>query len=505
LDGQFATAPVRRLTAVIGYLFLLRLIFAACIDLMPEEAYYWNYSRHLDFGYLDHPPLTAWLIRLGTTVFGNTAFGVRFGALCCGIIASIFAFRLARNLFGEAVALVAVLLAQVLPFFFFSGLLTTPDAPLTAAWAAALYFLERALIADRPRAWLWVGVSMGLGLLSKYTIGLLGLAAFGFMVIDRPSRRWFGRWEPYAAVLIAAALFAPVVVWNAQHDWASFSFQTSRRLAELPRFSVHKLLGGAIVLITPTGVFAVAAAFFAGSADRTRSWRLLQLSLLVPLAVFFLFSLRHEVKLDWTGAPWVAALPVMAWWGMAGTRAAGTRADVAAWARLRGAWLSTVGILLAIYGVGLYYLVIGLPGVGYPRQTELVPLEWRDFGRQIDVVADALRAKLGDGFLVVGMDRYAIASELAFYSRDQATSVADTSAGHLLGGMGVMYEQWFPAERQNGKTLLLVAWDPNSLAEAGLEKHFAGLEAVHEGTLVRNGRVVRHYYYRVGNGYRFLP
>jgi dolichol-phosphate mannosyltransferase len=387
-------------------------------------------------------------------------------------------------------------------------LLTTPDAPLTAAWAAALYFLERALIANRPRAWLWLGVSMGLGLLSKYTIGLLGLAAFGFMVIDRPSRRWFGRWEPYAAVLIAAALFAPVVVWNAQHDWASFSFQTSRRLAEMPRFSVHKLLGGAIVLITPTGVFAVAAAFFArgrdsldaGSADRTRSRRLLQLALLVPLAVFFLFSLRHEVKLDWTGAPWVAALPIMAW-GMAGARAGVT----SAWPRLRGAWLPTVGILLAIYGVGLYYLVIGIPGVGYPHQTELVPLEWRDFGRQIDAVAADFRAKPGDGFLVVGMDRYAIASELAFYSRDQSTSVADTSTGHLLGGMGLMYEQWFPAERQNGKTLLLVAWDPNSLAEAGLEKHFAGLEAVHEGTLVRNGRLVRRYYYRVANGYRFLP
>src|SRR5271165_2442757 len=106
--------------------WLLRLIYAGQIELLPEEPYYWNYSRHLDIGYLDHPPMVAWLIRVGTAVFGDTEFGVRIGALCSSGVAAFFAYHLTRNLFGEPSAWVAVVLMQTLPFFFLSGLLITP-------------------------------------------------------------------------------------------------------------------------------------------------------------------------------------------------------------------------------------------------------------------------------------------------------------------------------------------------------------------------------------------
>jgi dolichol-phosphate mannosyltransferase len=489
-------------------------VYCAEVELLPEETYYWNYSRHLDFGYLDHPPMVAWLIRLGTLLFGNTEFGVRFGALCCGVVASIFVFRLARNLFDEASALLALVLAQILPFFFFSGMLMTPDAPLVAAWAASLYFLERALVAGRANAWAWAGLCMGLGLLSKYTIGLLGLSALLFMLLDPSSRGWWRRREPYTAVLIAAAVFAPVILWNAQHDWASFAFQTSRRLAERPRFSLHKLIGGAIVLMTPTGLAAVAAVFIRGRPrpaagvapvpatpdTLARRWRFMQLALFAPLAVFFFFSLRHEVKLDWTGAPWVAALPMMALGIAEAYRGRAGQAGV--WQR--AAWPPTLVALLLMFGAGLYYLVLGIPGIGYSTQMELVPVGWREFGRQIDEVAGEVRRRYG-GLLVVGMDRYAIASELAFYSHDQPKSVLDTSAAHLFGDMGLMYEQWFQPERQAGRPLLLVAWSRDALAAPHLERQVERLEDIHEGTLMHDGRLIRHYYYRVALGYRGAP
>ena len=503
MTGHTAPMHVRRLALALGYLLVVRLIFAARVELMPEETYYWNYSRHLDIGYLDHPPLIAWLIRAGTTLFGNTAFGVRVGALCCGVATAFFVYRLARNIFGDTVALYALLLAQALPFFFFSGVLMTPDAPLTAAWAATAYFLERALVADHSRAWIGVGVAMGLGLLSKYTIGLLGVAAAGFMVMDRPSRRWFGRWQPYAAGLTAIALFAPVILWNSTHEWASFVFQTSRRLAEAPRFSLHRLIGAAIVLITPAGVLGVTAALRgrAGYAndgttapEARRSIQLLRFALAVPLAVFVLFSLRHEVKLDWTGAPWAAALPLMAL--TMGEPRARQR-----WTWLRVVWPPTIAVLLLLYGVGLCYLVAGIPGVGISERTELIPMGWRDLGRQVDALAANLRRPLGDQVLVVGMDRYAIASELAFYAPDQSQAVQYTTTGHLLGGMGLMYERWFPIEEQAGKTLLLVAWDRNSLADSQLSTHFRELDARREGMVFHDGAPVRRYYYRVAHGY----
>lgn len=508
--GAGVDVPWRTLAiGVVGYAFLLRLVYGAQIELMPEEAYYWNYSRHLDIGYLDHPPLVAWLIRLGTGVFGDTEFGVRFGAFCSGGIASFFLFRLTRDLFGDASGLLVLVLAQALPFFFFSGMLMTPDAPLTAAWAASLYFSQRALLAGRSSAWLWAGLSLGVGLLAKYTIGLVGFAVFMFVLLDAPSRRWLRRWEPYAAVLIAVGVFAPVIVWNARHEWASFAFQTSRRLAEHPRFALPALIGGAILLITPTGLAAVAAAFLRGrpqcspagaipAQTMTHAWRFLQLTLFAPLTVFLVFSLRHEIKLDWTGAPWVAALPVMAF-GIAESLQR-SNANPGGW--LRWAWPPTVMGMLLIYGAGFFYLVIGIPGVGYSKHMELIPVGWRDFGRQIDGIAADVRKKYGADSLVVGMDRYAIASELAFYSSDRSRSVAQTSTGHLFGNMGLMYEQWFPAQLQAGRTLLLVAWDAEELAAGRLQGHVDEMDPVREGVLVRNGKVVRRYYVRVAHGYR---
>ena len=492
------------LITLVGYAFFVRVLYSAQIELLPEEAYYWNYSRHLDIGYLDHPPMVAWLVRIGTLLFGDTEFGVRFGALCCGTVSSCFIYGLTRNVFGESSAALALGLAQVLPFFFLAGMLMTPDAPLTAAWAASMYFLERALIAGRRRAWIWAGLSFGLGLLSKYTIALLGAGTFLFMVLDPASRRWFRRWEPYAAVCIATAVFAPVLVWNAEHEWASFAFQTSRRLAEAPRFSLHRLVAAALVLLTPTGLLAAGAALAGAPAvpvavsldDSTlRPRRFMRIAVLVPLSVFAVFSLRHEVKLDWTGAPWAAALPLMAFG--AEPHAPGR---ISRW--LHAAWPATLICMLLVYGALFYHLVLGIPGLGLTSHTELVPVEWRDFGRQIDGVADAVRARYGEDLLVVGMDRYAIASERVFYSRDRSKAVAETSSWHLFGGMGLMYERWFPAQRQAGRTLLLVGWDAADLAAADLQSHVSGLEPLQEGTLVRDGRVVRRYYYRVAHGYR---
>ena len=498
-SGGLAAGADRRLRtcvfAILGFAFLLRVLYAAQVELLPEETYYWNYSRHLDIGYLDHPPMVAWLIRLGTAMLGNTEFGVRFGALCCGAATGFFIYRLTRNLFGETSALLAVAMAQVLPFFFLSGLLMTPDAPLTAAWAASLFFLERAYIAGSARAWLGAGLAMGLGLISKYTIGLLGVACLAFMLVDPPSRRWFRRWEPYAAVLIAAAAFAPVLIWNAENHWASFAFQTSRRLAEAPRFSLHKLVGGALVLLTPVGLVAAGTAM-CGIIRAERSRRFLQVAVLIPMSVFALFSLRHEVKLDWTGAPWAAALPLMAC-GLAEANGGGGRR----W--LRFVWPPTMLLMMLFYGAALYYLILGVPGIGYWGHTELVPVEWHDFGRQIDGVADRLRSKYGDRLLVVGMDRYAIASELAFYSKNQAQSVAGTSSDHLFDGVGLMYERWFPARQQSGKTLLLVAWDRADLEAPLLATRVAGMDPIQEGVLKRDGSTVRRYYYRVAHGYDY--
>ena len=143
----------------------------------------------------------------------------------------------------------------------------TPDAPLTAAWGGALYFLERALIGNRRTPWWGVGVCVGLGMLSKYTIALLAPATLLFILLDPGSRRWLWQPGPYVAALVATLFFSPVIVWNALNDWASFAFQGTGRLEASLDFSLHVLLGSILLLLTPVGIASAGdSVFLAGQS-----------------------------------------------------------------------------------------------------------------------------------------------------------------------------------------------------------------------------------------------
>lgn len=494
-------APTRWRTialAVAGYLALLRLAYMGPVELLPEEAYYWNYAKHLDIGYLDHPPLVAWMIAAGTAVFGDTEIGVRITASLCWFATAFFVFRLARNLFDETTAWCSILLLSALPFFFGTAAVITPDSPLTTCWAGSLHFLERALLGGRRNAWLGLGVTMGLGMLSKYSIGLVGIGAAVFMIIDADARRWFLRWEPYAATLLAFLIFSPALIWNWQHDWISFTYQSSRRISADPQFSLHELIGSVAAVLTPIGLVAGVAAFFVRNLPDEplrRQMLFAKIFTLTPMAVFVFFSLRHEVKLSWTGPVWLALLPLLAL-GMTRIR----DKPVDRW--IRAAWLPTVGVCVAAFGLCLHYLALGLPGAGYGEEMNLLPVGWRELARQVDEIEDAVTADTQIDPLVVGADRNFIASELAFYDDDQPEGSRETAGIHLFDRKALMYELWFPPAAQTGKTVVLVGFNERDLTRKAVQKHATEVGPVLKGELKRDGEFIRSFYYRIATGYR---
>ncbi|MES2569941.1 MAG: glycosyltransferase family 39 protein [Verrucomicrobiota bacterium] len=486
-------------------LVLLRAVYLGFTELFPEESYYWNYAKHLDIGYLDHPPMVAWLIHLGTSVFGDGEFGVRIPALVSSLVAGFFAYRLASLLFDRRTAIVAVLLLQLFPFFFMMGFMITPDAPLMACWSAALYFLARVFFTQSSGAWLGLGVCLGLGMLSKYTIALLGPATLLFITLDPRMRIWWRRPLPYLAVLLAILLFTPVILWNAQHDWASFNFQSVDRAAEPRRFSSHELLGSMLALLTPVGLFLAGRALIIkgpplqGSLEEIefakRRLLFVRVFTLVPLAVFVIFSVVHRVKLNWTGPLWLAAIPAMAAQIVALQGSAG----------FRFGWRATLVVLPLGYVAFLQYLATGLPGVGYASKTELLPVGWKQLGAEVGRRKQALETALADNVLVVGMDRNFIASQAAFYQPNQAEAVRDTTGAHLFGGKSLMYEFWFPAKAQDGAVLLLVSFDKRQLTERNIEKRCGQLGPIEEIRLERGGKFIRSVYTRAAYNYRSRP
>lgn len=491
---------------VVGYVLLLRLMFAGVIDLIPEEAYYWTYAQHLDTGYLDHPPMVSWLIWLGTWLLGKDEIGVRLPAFVCWLVTAGFMFRLATNLFGKTVAFRTLMLVAVLPIYFGVGLLMTPDAPLYAAWAGCLYFLERALIAENRRAWWGVGVCLGLGMLSKYTIALLGPAALAFVLLDRRSWRWFARPEPYLAAATAVLVFSPVIFWNATHEWASFAFQGPRRWSGTPEFSLHVLVGSALLLLTPLGLIGVVAALmfcWAGGpslpgGERPRDPRkLFTLAFtLVPLAVFVLHSLQNKPKLNWTGPVWLAALPLLAW------SMVPHRDRAAHWLTSFGQslWRPTLVTALLIYGGGMYYLLLGLPGLP-PGAGMSLPVAWEEMAHAIEQIDDQIGAEIGEEPIIVGMDKYFISSEHAFYDPHH-DGLEETSGRHLFGGNSLMWAYWKPTDTAIGKNVMLIAFEREELSNSALEDYFARISDVTTQPIEKNGRVVGQFYYRIGYSYR---
>ena len=483
---------------IIAYLLSLRLAFLGFADLLPEEAYYWNYSQHLDIGYLDHPPMVAWLIWLGTTLFGDSEFGVRIGAYICWLLTAGFSFCLARNLFDKATAIACALVVAVLPFYFSTGFLMMPDAPLTAAWAATLFFLERALLGDKRLAWLGAGLSFGIGLLSKYTIVLLGPAALLFILIDPRSRRWLAQKEPYLAALISVLLFSPVVYWNANHQWMSFAFQGSKRVSEAFQFTLPSLIASVVVLLTPTGFIAAAVGLKANvSAVRSRTGMsralFILLFTLIPLSVFVLFSLFHENKPNWTGPLWLAILP-----SIAAVLVGAAGKEQWPGGRLRRAWVPTIGIATAVYASLFHYVVLGFPGVGYIHNIRTLPVAWSEFGQAVGAIEASVAEEGAAPVVLIGMDKYFLASEMAFYARQTQRIQPNSIGSSAIGGSSLMYDIWYPAETTRGSTALLVSLKRDELQQDDTPRYFSRLTDIQEQVVRKNGAVVGSFYYRVG-------
>ncbi len=264
--------------AAIAGLIALRFIAAAVLPLSADEAYYWLWSRHLAAGYYDHPPMIAFLIRAGTMLFGDDAFGVRVVPVLLSAAASWFVWRSGGPL--------AALLFNLTLMVTVETMAATPDAPLIAASAAFLWAMTR--LDEDPRWWLAVGAAGGLALLSKYTGFFLGAGALAWMIFV--ARRWFLSPWPYLGALLALAIFAPNLWWNATHHWMTFAFQFGRVGAG--HFTLRYLLeflGAQLLLASP---FILVAALFA----RNR----LLIALMLPAILYFaVHSLHDRVQGNW--------------------------------------------------------------------------------------------------------------------------------------------------------------------------------------------------------------
>ncbi len=499
--------------------FALRLVFLGSLPVIPQEAYYWNYAQHLSPGYLDHPPLVAVTIYMGEVLFGHGVWGTRFGALVYGLLFIVIFYRYARLQVTQSCAVFACAFALLLPYFFLgTGFFITPDASLSLAWVMALYFFYRALVNHEARAWYGLGLAMGMGLLSKYTIVLLAPAALLFMLIDPQARKHLLRKEPYLAVIIATLVFSPVIYWNATHNWASFAFQTRDRFEAVPQLFLGTLLKNILAIVTPLPLFVLPYLFTANVVRKdellqspfTYRKRLFIISFfLVPLSVFIWNALENAPRYNWTGPLWIALLPMLSWLVI--------NAGKLRWPGITLLFNKFTAPLLftliGFYAILLHFMSIGLPGVHFPGGAARL-LGWSEVSRNILTIQNRLTDNGGTGrVVIVGMDKYFVASKLAYYGTEEflgGSNKLQVTGSHLVGDNSLMFAYWNPADEFKGDDMIMLSRFKSKLTDKQLQPYFDKLSpAVIAFPIYKNDfglpeKPFREYYYRIGFGYKPL-
>ncbi|HEY0790397.1 MAG TPA: glycosyltransferase family 39 protein [Chthoniobacterales bacterium] len=298
-----------------------RLFYINHLELVGDEAYYWLWSRHPDICYLDKGPVIAWFIMLGTSLFGQTVFGVRFFAVLLAAGTGAAMFGLARRLFSARVGFFTVVLAAVVPLYAVGSVLMTIDTVYLFFWVAAAWAFWEAKETRRWGPWVAVGVLLGLGILAKYTAALEMVSFALFCCWHRPSRRSLLSLRGAAMLLTTGLLLTPAVVWNAIHEWPTSRFLIHRGdldgQARLQPLNLLTFLGGQAGVISPLVFLAVVAValipFF-----RPRPWVMpvetaYLLSLFWPLFGFYLLlSLQHTSEANWPAAAYVGGIILLA-------------------------------------------------------------------------------------------------------------------------------------------------------------------------------------------------
>jgi 4-amino-4-deoxy-L-arabinose transferase-like glycosyltransferase len=410
VPGQAATAAA---LALIAAMVALRCLVARHIDLETDEAYYWLWSRHLAISYFDHPPMIAYLIRLGTALFGDTVFGVRSMAIACMIAASGAVYALAVVLFDDRrLGLLAALWFNTMPHTAFFSIVMYPDTPAILFWLLCCLALALVWKSGRGAWWYAAGAGMGLLLLSKYT-GVFLFAGIGLWLAASPQMRpWLKRPEPYLAAVIALVLFSPVIVWNAEHHWASFAKQFGRALdksngglGEAADFvGIQALWVSPLIFAFAVGGLAVATA--RGIFRQQANWLLLAAAAAPMLAYFLIHALSAEVLPQWPSAAYgiaaIAAVAAFAPGAMAPPRAALVRVGFAA-----APWTGLAFTLALL--AQMTFQPVAVPAA----QDPLAIFDgWAQLAADIRTVAREHHA----GYIANA--EYDTGAELAFYLRD---------------------------------------------------------------------------------------
>jgi 4-amino-4-deoxy-L-arabinose transferase-like glycosyltransferase len=392
--------------------FLFRIVYAHFLGIAPDEAYYWDWSREPAFGYFDHPPMIAWLILLSRAVFGETNLGVRAAIIVCGFLASVVAYLLLKKQVKKTSSLVLwAILSNSVILFGVGSLLATPDIPLVLFWSVSLLLAYKAIFEKSNLSWILLGVSLGLGFLSKYTFVLFPVSLALFLIIAKDHRAVLASWQPYASLCIAALVWMPNIIWNQQHHWQAILFQFSHGVSS--QFSLRfdffgDYIGGQLGVLSLFPFILLVWAVIVLLKNKPVQSRVsfLLTFCLAPFGFFLFASLQKKVEANWAACAYISGLMLIAvfWENLKPENK-----------RIRRFAVASVAFSVAATAVILWHLQ--LPFLPLPPQNDpgSQVRGWKELAQSVDAIRNGSTSLRS---LPVCTNRYQEASLFGFYCKD---------------------------------------------------------------------------------------
>lgn len=371
--------------AWLGVWWVCNLLQAGFTELANDEAYYWMFAEHLAWGYFDHPPMTALLVKFGGLLFGGE-LGVRFFFTLLQPAYLYILWRIIRPADADRrdAALYAVLAAATLMLQLY-GFIAVPDGPLMMT--AALFLLTfRRFSEQRPWAWLWMGVAMALMAYSKYH----GALVVVFCLAVNP--RLFRRPGLYLSGAVAALLLVPHFMWQAAHDWASFSYHLTDRNADFQLSYLTDFLANMLVVFNPLFVPLYVKAWIETRPENPVQ-RALKFLPVAFIGFFLLSALRGYVQPQWV---------IVAVFGLLYTLFTYARRHPRTRRYLMRAGIVTI-VLVALVRIEMIFNPLGLRFEVFDNRTSYGEI-----------------ARVADGRPVVFHGGYAVAAKYRFYTGGKA-------------------------------------------------------------------------------------
>jgi hypothetical protein len=311
-------SPARAVAALILTTLVARLLFAASLGLGIDESYMVAAGRKLQLSYYDHPPISWWMAWGITHLTGSeSAVVVRLPFIALFVLTTFLMYRVTSALFDPEAGLWAAVVLNLAPVLGITAATwVLPDGPLFAALLGVLFCMIHALRSDGRAAWGWwlaTGACAGLALGAKYSAALTLAGAVLFLATEPTSRGWLRRPQPYIAGAVAFTVFLPVLVWNAEHGWISFLFQSGRAEGPLHLLGPLSAIAGQAVFLLPwiwaPLVWCGLLALHRGPSDRER-WLLVCLAG-PPILVFTVAALWGNPLFHWAAPGYLMLVPLL--------------------------------------------------------------------------------------------------------------------------------------------------------------------------------------------------